>query len=50
MIERCTNKKKMMNKKYRKVKTKKLHLISYNYLKNIVKNKFKNKNEKNISL
>ena len=35
----------MKNEKYRNLKTK--NMISYNY---IVKNKFKNKNVKNISL
>ena len=45
MIERCRNKKKM---KTRKIEISKyIHLISYNYLKNIVKNlNLKNKNVK----
>ena len=42
MIERCTNKKKMKNKNIEK--SKHLHLMLYNYLKDIVKkNNFKTK-------
>ena len=39
MIERCMNKKKLKNKKYRNVKI--FFLISCKYLKNIVKKKLK---------
>ena len=44
MIENCTKKKKMKNKNYRKSKY--LHLISYNYKKNILEKNVKFKNKK----